>query len=121
MVFVSTISYSQQDTTQNNCEPCRKHPEVIGPSFVVHGAMRLYNGMPSVRIWLIGTKRILGVSEGQFYLKGYCNLPKWLEPKLSFETDLIGDFVLYSFTPDKKGVMRFVCVDTAYNLKVIKK
>jgi hypothetical protein len=121
IAVISTLSYAQQDTTQVNCRPCREHPAVIGPSFIVHGALRSYNGMPSARIWRIGTKRIYGISEGRFYLEEYCNLPKWLEAKLSFDSDLIGDFVLYPFTTDKPGVMQLVCVDTAYNIKVVKR
>jgi hypothetical protein len=118
-IFPVSAVQAQQDTSQTGCKPCRLHPQVIGKSFVVHGALRLYNGMPSARVWGIGTKRILGISEGRFYLEGYCNLPKWLEAKMDWDTEIIGDFVVYPFTKDKPGVMRLVCIDTAYNLKVM--
>jgi hypothetical protein len=120
LAFVS-VSPGQvlKDTSQIGCRPCREHPQVVGESFVVHGALRLANGAPSVRLWRIGTKRILGISEGRFYLEGYCNLPKWIEARLDWHTQLVGDFVVYPFTKDKAGVMRLVCIDTAYNLKVV--
>ncbi len=102
----------------SNCKPCREHPDVNGPKFTVHGVMSLWNGTPSVRIWKSGTKRILGVSEGRFSMEGYCNLPKWLEQKLDWDTEIVGDFDLYPFTDDKPGVMRLVCVDTVYNMNV---
>jgi hypothetical protein len=119
LVMVS-ISFAQKDSLKSECKPCREHPLVNGPKFIVHGVMQVWNGMPSVRIWKIGTKRILGVSEGLDYREGFCNLPTWLGVKLNTVNEIIGDFVLYPFTEDKPGIMRFVCVDTAYNL-IIKK
>lgn len=87
---------------------------------IIHGALRTYNGNPSHRIWKIGTKRTLGISEERFQLEGYCNIPHWLEERAqdNLDSEIVGDFVVYPFTADKPGVMRFVCVDTAYNLKV---
>ena len=114
-------SHAQQDSLHTGCKPCREHPQVNGSKFVVHGVMQVWNGAPSVRIWIIGTKRILGVSEGMYYLKGFDNYPSWLGKKLNTDNEIVGDFVVYPFTPDKKGVMRLVCVDTAYNLIIRKK
>lgn len=36
-----------------------------GRCFVVHGRLAIGNGTPSVRIWPVGTKRILGVNDAQ--------------------------------------------------------
>ena len=117
LLFVFTnVCMAQYDSLETGCKPCREHPQVNGSKFVVHGVMQVWNGAPSVRIWKIGTKRILGVSEGTYYRDGFCNMPTWLAEKLNTENDIIGDFVVYPFTPDKAGVMRLVCVDTAYNL-----
>ena len=109
---------AQQDTTTSGCKPCRQHPAVIGPSFVVHGVLRSYNGTPTARIWKVGTNRILGISEGLFYLEGYCNIPLWLKSKMGFDREIVGDFVVYPFTKDEPGKMRFICVDSAYNLRI---
>jgi len=98
--------------------PCREHPQLIGQCFTIRGRMNYWNGAPSVRIWQVGTKRILGVSEGRFKMDGYLNLPAAIEAKLSWESDLFGDFVVCPFTPDEPGVMRFVCVDSAKHLSV---
>ena len=76
--------------------------------------MSYYNGTPSVRIWRVGTTRILGVSESRFKLRGFANLPQKIESELSLHTDLFGDFVLCPFTPDETGVMRLVCIDSAW-------
>jgi hypothetical protein len=80
--------------------------------------MSLVNGAPSVRIWLVGTKRTVGVSEGKYFDPRYCNLPPELQTKLSWDTDLFGDFVLCPFERSQPGVMRLVCVDGARHLVV---
>jgi len=116
--FVVNLSFAQQDVLQAQCKPCREHPQVNGLSFVVHGILRVHNGAPSVRLWKIGTKRVLGISEEMYYRDGFCNLPKWLAQKLNPDNEIIGDFVVYPFTADKQGVMRLVCIDTAYNLTI---
>ena len=36
---------------------------IIGDCFEIHGRLSLYNGTPSVRLWPVGTKRLLGVRE----------------------------------------------------------
>ena len=97
---------------------CHEHPQLVGKCFTIRGRMSYYNGTPSVRIWRIGTTRILGVSEGRFKIPGFVNLPRKIESKLSLHTDLFGDFVVCPFTPDEPGVMRLVCVDSAKDLKV---
>ncbi len=120
LTFASvSSSKARQDTSGTACKPCRDHTGIVGRPFVVHGALSLYNGAPSVRLWRIGTNRILGVSEGRSYVEGYCNLSKWLQDKLGWNTEVIGDFEVYPFTKDKPGVMQLICLDTAYNLKVI--
>jgi hypothetical protein len=80
--------------------------------------MAFYGGAPSVRIWRVGTRRILGVSEQRFQLEGYCNLPTRIRERVAWDTDLFGDFVVCPFTPDEPGVMRLVCVESATNMIV---
>lgn len=119
-LILSVACFSQQDTNKVDCKPCRKHPGVIGPAFKIHGVLSYWNGNPSVRIWKVGTKKIYGVSEQRFYKEGYYNLPQWL-PTIGFDEKITGDFVLYPFTKEKTGVMRLVCIDTVYNMKVRKR
>ena len=45
---------------------CREHPQLIGKCFSVHGRLSTYNGNPAVRLWRIGTRRVLGVSDQRF-------------------------------------------------------
>jgi hypothetical protein len=80
--------------------------------------MSFYNGAPSVRIWRVGTTRMLGVSEQRFAVAGYCNLPAAILQKLAWDADLFADFVVCPFTRDEPGEMQFVCVDSAMRMMV---
>ena len=118
-LFVCSLDTSAQVSRQPVAErSCRQHPQVASQCFTIRGRMNYWNGNPSVRIWRVGTKRILGVSEGRFKIEGYVNLPTAIEAKLSWDSDLLGDFVVCPFTRDEPGVMRLVCVDSAKNLSV---
>jgi hypothetical protein len=97
-------------------KPCQIHPNLIGQCFTIHGRLSRYNGTPSARIWEIGTKRLLGVSEGRFVLPGYRNIPKSLEDELSWDTDLVGDFVVCPFTLSRPNEMQLVCIESASNV-----
>jgi hypothetical protein len=97
-------------------KPCREHPKLSGPCFSVHGSMAYWNGSPSVRISKLGTKRILGVSEGRFLVPGYVNLPESIESQLDWDATLVGDFLVCPFTDDRPGAMRLVCVESASSL-----
>jgi hypothetical protein len=88
LTLLVTSSVFSADTQK----PCHLHPQVVGECFLVHVRLSLYNGTPSVRLWKIRTNKVLGVSEGQFALSGYRNLPETLEKKLSWENELYGDF-----------------------------
>ena len=92
---------------------CREHPNLVAACFTVHARMRYYNGAPSVRLWPIGTDRLLGVSEGQFDIPGHQNLPVSLRETLDHQREIYADFVVCPFTSSEPGVMRLVCVDSA--------
>ena len=110
-------SYAVCNTDAPEGKPCHEHPDLVGPCYSVRGRMNYWNGTPSVRIWVVGTKRILGVIDGGCEGEG-CSLPEQVASKLSWEKDLFGDFVVCPFSHDQKGVMRFVCVDSARRLEI---
>ena len=80
----------------------------------------LYNGTPTVRIWPVGTKRILGISDYKFYVEGYENIPKELLEQLTWENAMYADFIVCPFADDKPGVMRLICVEKAENISIRK-
>jgi len=114
LVFGTTLSAVGDDTQKS----CRHHPKIIGACFTVHGRLSLYNGTPSVRLWKVGTNRLLGISEGRFWLAGYRNLPETLEKKLSWASDVYGDFLVCPFTASEPGVMQLVCIESSENVVV---
>jgi hypothetical protein len=97
--------------------PCREHPQLVAPCLSIRGRMSYSNGAPTVRIWKVGSQRMLGVSEGRFKVEGYSNLPREITARLTWEVDLFGDFVACPFTRERPGVMQLVCVDAATKLE----
>lgn len=101
-------------------KPCREHPQLVGKCFAVRGRMSLWNGNPSIRIWRVGTKRMLGVSEQRFRLESHCNLPPTIAERIQLGTDLLADFAVCPFTEEKPGEMQLVRVDGATHMSVLK-
>ena len=60
---------------------CREHPQLVSSCFKVRGRLAVYNGAPALRIWKIGTTRMLGVSEQRFAIAGVKNAPKMCNRK----------------------------------------
>jgi hypothetical protein len=113
----SVLRASLQEPTPQQKRPCRETPNLVGPCFTVHGALRFYNGGTPFHIWITGTTRMLGVGAPS-PRADYCELPQWLERQVRPDTEVIAEFVVCPFTRDRPGVERRVCVDTAYNVRV---
>jgi hypothetical protein len=95
---------------------CKENPKVIAACYSVHG--RVSMGADTVRLWLwpVGTKRMLGVTSGP-------NLDDdpIFPTNLNFDSsnhDIYGDFEVCPFTPEHKGAMRLVCIESASHLVV---
>ena len=97
---------------------CREHPQINGKCFSVRGRLSVYNGAPAVRIWRIGTRRVLGISEQRFSLPGYRNLPESVAHELSGDNEILGDFLVCPFTKPKPREMQLVCIESAKNVSV---
>ena len=97
---------------------CREHPQLVGKCFAVRGRLSVYNGAPAVRLWRIGTRRVLGVSEQRFNLPGYRNLPESLTQQLNGDNEIVGDFLVCPFTRPKPREMQLVCIESAKNVSV---
>lgn len=41
---------------------CKGNPEVVSACYVVHGRATYGNGTPALRIWPVGTSRMLGIT-----------------------------------------------------------
>ena len=99
---------------------CREHPKVMAQCFTFRGRLANYLGVPTARVWRVGTNRILGVSDGMA-LPEFEQMPANVREALggSFERSVFGDFEFCPFTPDRVGVMRLGCINSAGNLKIV--
>jgi hypothetical protein len=89
----------------------------------IHGRLTWANGNPGLRIWVVGTKRILGVAEDP---PESSLIPKRLSDIANAGQVVFADFTLIPLTPDEPGFMRMVrviradhVVITDGNLKVL--
>lgn len=121
VAVVSFIIASLLQSAQSVDKPCREHPQVSGKCFNVHGRLSVYNGAPAIRIWKIGTKRILGVSDQRFYVPGYKNIPSDLQEKINQDVAITADFLVCPFTVAKASEMQLVCIDRARKVEVVKR
>ena len=101
-------------------KPCKEHPMLSGPCFKIRGRMSLFNGNFPIRIWPVGTHRMLAIGQGEFLLNDYENLPEVLEKQLNWHNAMFADFTVCPFTPDEPGHMRQVCVESAENISLRK-
>ncbi len=98
---------------------CKGNPRVVGACYVVHGRATFGDGTPVLRIWPVGTKRMLGVTAGP--IADDADEPIAPTNMLLFNPDVqgvFGDFEVCPFTPERKGHMQMVCVQSARNLVV---
>lgn len=83
------------------------HARINAPRLTVHGRLTFYNGTPSWRIWVVGTKRLLGVRQSGNEVP---DVPKELLNLISPDRDVFADFTVEPLTRDEPGTMRFVRV-----------
>src|SRR5882672_5703665 len=90
LLFLSASVVAPIPISGTTEKSCREHPQLAGKCFAVRGRLSVYNGAPAVRLWRIGTRRLLGVSEQRFNLPGYRNLPEHLTQQLGRDTEIVG-------------------------------
>jgi len=73
----------------------------------VHGRLSLANGNPGFRIWIVGTKRILGVAE---FPPEEPLMPSKLRELALGEQFVFADFTVVPLSKEEEGVMRMVRV-----------
>ena len=98
---------------------CKGNPRAVGACYSIHGRVSL--GADTVRLWLwpIGTKRLLGVTAGPSLDDP--DDPTIFPQNLQFKPGdkaIYGEFEVCPFTPERKGTMRLVCIESDSNLVV---
>lgn len=110
LLILPAAPSAQAAGVRGSLRPCRAQPSLVGRCFRVYGRLSLYNGAPTIRLWRAGTKRMLGVS-GSYARDGYSSVPEELEQRLSWETELWGEYLVCPYTPRRAGKMQLVCIE----------
>ncbi len=96
--------------------PCKGAATVVDACFTVHGRLGVYNGIP-IRIWLVGTQRMLGVKDAT---GGGVTVRPEIQTLLSQgepgETVVYGDYEVCPLSKPHPGWMQFVCIESASHL-----
>jgi hypothetical protein len=123
--------------------PC-KTPENVSLCYWTHGRLSFYIQHPPLRIWRIGTDRLLGVYSGapsfpprdtsELFLpelpvnlsRIYEDPANWeppeevIDPHVHWAHSIFADFEVCPLAPEKRGEMQPVCIDSAKNIFVQK-
>jgi hypothetical protein len=101
-------------------QSCRSRPDVVGKCFSVHGRLSVYNGTPSIRLWPMGTKRLLGIIDPKdtSNAPGPTILPDDIKKKLDWNKDVFGDFVVCPLARQQTRRMQTVCIESGKNVIV---
>jgi hypothetical protein len=90
--------------------PCVDSKSIVGECLDIRGRVSLHNGNPSVRIWPVGSKRLLGVRDAEPLL-----LPPELRKSLTWDHYLFAHLKVCPLTKASEGRMQVVCIASARN------
>ena len=100
---------------------CRRAALVMAPCRTVHARMSIANGAPSVRLWIVGTRRYLGVLGPEGDAASPALLPQALSAFAApagpgpLQT-VYGDFKVCPLAAQRSGWMQPVCIAEATHL-----
>ncbi len=96
---------------------CKGNVKLVGDCFTVHGRIQAGNGTPSIRIWRVGTKRMLGVPAGEEDGDpDVASLPDVIYKTNIRDQNVFGDFLVCPLTKEEPGAMQMVCVESVTHL-----
>ena len=118
LIVISSVWAAPQSVP--GADSCKHRPDVVGKCFNVHGRLSVYNGTPSIRLWPLGTRRLLGIIDPKDVSNapGPTILPLDIKSKLDWNKDVFGDFVVCPLTVSKPGKMQTVCIESGKNLSI---
>src|SRR5438876_8131207 len=90
---------------------CRTNPKRVSQCFTIHARLSAYNGSPGLRLWPVGSRRLLGVLPAEDAITPDCLLGN-----VGFDTNLYGDYTVCPFTLERTGHMHMVCIEKAQPL-----
>jgi hypothetical protein len=104
-----------------------KMPENTASCYWTHGRLAVYNGRPPLRLWKIGTRRILAIYSGPSIKRG--DERDMMNPELppnlktlfrASDERILGDFEVCPIDADRPGEMQAACIESAKNIFVQK-
>lgn len=118
LLTVAIVLVTGQATAETTC---MNSPKLVDQCHVTHGRLSVANGTPSLRIWKVGTKRMLGVQTPDGEEDGPNLLPKAVEDRLHPVRGLwgfrvYGDYLVCPLTKERTGWMQMVCIESATRL-----
>jgi hypothetical protein len=118
--LICTAMLAQPPGSNKAAGQCKNNIYLVGQCFRLHGRAFFSNGTPSLRIWHVGTNRILGVTSRPLADDAENPIaPANLVNALGgFDHFVFGDFEVCPFTPKRQGWMQMVCVERAENLAI---
>ena len=106
LVLLPSLGYSEEKI-------CKGNKGIVDDCYAIRGRLSIYNGTPSMRIWKVGTKRILAVTPSEDEI-----IPNNLKKQIGIGKQIYGDFVVCPFEKEKEGHMQSVCVESAKNMRI---
>lgn len=118
IVFGSLLLVNAAATAETRC---KDSPKLVAQCYETHGRLVAANGTPGLRIWKVGTKRMLGVLDYNGDAEGETILPSSVEARLHPERGLMGweihgDYLVCPLTKERAGWMQMVCIESASKL-----
>lgn len=119
LICVAALA-QQQPKSGKTAAQCKNNADLVGRCFRIHGRAFFSNGTPDLRIWHVGTHKILGVTSRPEADDSDAPIapPKLLNALGNFDHFVFGDFEVCPFTPKRRGHMQMVCVERAEHLVI---
>lgn len=136
LALLTCSASSAKDTTKRGI-PC-KTPAIAGSCYLTHGRLGFGNGTPALRLWKIGTHRVLGVYSGPSAYNPTPedrdrgdnenpelprNVIQAMRPPVGanwFKNRIFANFKVCPLEPEKPAAMQAACIESAKNIVVEK-
>lgn len=107
-----------QTPVEHEAKSCRARTDLVGKCFNVRGRLSVYNGTPSIRLWPVGTRRLLGVLDPKDISAepGPSTIPASVRGRLDWDKEIFGDYLVCPLSRSKPGRMQTVCIESGKNL-----
>lgn len=122
-ILIFTVSAENSNAAPKLRFEC-KTPFNAKSCYWTRGRLRYGNGTPALRLWKVGTKRILGIYSGPSVDRKsldneWPELPKNVQNVfVPFKNQIFGDFEVCPLEPKRPDAMQASCVHSARNLIV---